>query len=140
MLDGIQQLLVPTSLWPDHLIEVRPSPDHGGEIVWEWHVWDHLIQDFDSAKENYGVVNEHPGLINLNHYQNSIADWIHGNALEYNAKLDQVMISSRGFNELWIIDHSTTIEQARTSQGGRSGKGGELLWRWGNPSRLWQRY
>ena len=121
-------------LWPDHLIEVKPVPEDGGEIVWEWHVWDHLIQDIDPAKANFGDVNEHPGRINLNHFQNSIADWIHGNALEYNADLDQIMLSSRGFNEVWIIDHSTTSIEAKTNLGGRSGMGGDLLWRWGNPA------
>ena len=30
-------------LMPDHLIEVQPTGPTSGEIVWEWHVWDHLI-------------------------------------------------------------------------------------------------
>lgn len=120
-------------LWPDHLVEVKPQGQQGGEIVWEWHVWDHLIQDVDPSNENYGIIADHPEKININYYQNSLADWIHGNAVEYHPGLDQIMVSSRGFNEIWIIDHSTTTEEARTGQGGRSGKGGDLLWRWGNP-------
>ena len=121
-------------LWPDHLIEVQPEGIQGGKIVWEWHVWDHLIQDFDPSKDHYGFVEDHPELINLNHYQNTIADWIHGNSLEYNQELDQIMFSSRGFDEVWIIDHSTTTAEARTGQGGKTGRGGDLIWRWGNPS------
>lgn len=120
-------------LWPDHLVEVKPMGESGGEIIWEWHVWDHLVQNYDPSKDNFGDVSN-TELIDLNHYSNKLADWIHGNSLEYNEELDQIMISSRGFNELWIIDHSTTIEEARSDSGGRSGKGGNLLWRWGNPS------
>jgi hypothetical protein len=51
----------------------------------------------------------------------------------YNPELDQVMISSRQFSEVWVIDHSTTTEEARGSTGGRYGRGGDLLYRWGNP-------
>ena len=43
-------------IWPDHIIEVQPVGSTGGNIVWEWHFWDHLIQDYSSAKDNYGVV------------------------------------------------------------------------------------
>lgn len=49
-------------LWPDHIIEVEPTGSSGGNIVWEWHAWDHLIQDFDPSKNNYGVVGDHPEL------------------------------------------------------------------------------
>ena len=24
--------------------------------VWEWHAWDHLVQDLDASKDNFGVV------------------------------------------------------------------------------------
>ena len=43
-------------LWPDHLVEVEPGPNNVGEIVWVWNSWDHLIQDFDASKDNYGIV------------------------------------------------------------------------------------
>ncbi|MBZ0257121.1 aryl-sulfate sulfotransferase, partial [bacterium] len=43
-------------------------------------------------------------------------------------------LSVREFNEVWIIDHSTTTEQAKGSSGGRWGRGGDLLYRWGNPA------
>ena len=120
-------------LWPDHIIEVDTATD---SIVWEWHIWDHLIQDHDSTKQNYGVVGDHPELIDLNFVDQgspSAADWIHANALDYDSAFDQVLFGARDFNEVWIIDHSTTTEQAGGHTGGRYGMGGDLLYRWGNP-------
>lgn len=120
-------------LWPDHVIEVNPATD---SIVWEWHLWDHLVQRFDSTKANYGVVRNHPELVNVNFFSDDGGrkDWTHSNAVSYNAGFDQVMISSRMFSEVWIVDHSTTTEEARGHTGGRYGKGGDLLYRWGNPA------
>ena len=122
------------ALWPEHIIEVRPTPPEGGEIVWEWYVWDHLIQDFDPTKANYGVVEDHPELIDLNYGPTPIADWLHFNAINYNPVLDQIILSVPRFGELWVIDHSTTTEEAAGHTGGRAGQGGDLLYRWGNPA------
>ena len=121
-------------LWPDKIIEVKPSGLNGGEIVWEWHTWDHLIQDFDSSKPNYGVVADHPELIDLNFAANNNPDWHHVNSVDYNPQLDQIILSvHNNFNEIWIIDHSTTTAEAASHSGGKYGKGGDLLYRWGNP-------
>jgi len=120
------------SLWPDHIIEVEPAGSKGGKIVWEWHVWEHLIQDYNPTKDNYGVVEEHPELIDIN-YGNTQHDWNHCNSIDYNEEFNQIVIGVRDFNEIWVIDHSTTIEEAAGHIGGNSGKGGDLLYRWGNP-------
>ena len=120
------------NIWPDHIIEVQPTGFSGGNIVWEWHVWDHLIQDYDPTKENYGVVEDHPELIDLN-FGNNNADWNHINAVDYNEEFDQILLSAHNFNEIWVIDHSTTTQEAAGHIGGNSGKGGDLLYRWGNP-------
>jgi len=101
--------------------------------VWEWHVWDHLVQDFDSTKDNYGVVADHPELMNVNWARDAGPDWLHANAVAYNAELDQIVISFRAIDEIWIIDHSTTKEEAAGHTGGLRGKGGDILYRWGNP-------
>ncbi len=54
-------------MWPGHIIEVEPTFPEGGNIVWEWHVWDHLIQDYDPLKQNYGNVGNHPELVDINY-------------------------------------------------------------------------
>ena len=124
----------------DYIAELRPDKSGGGgDIVWEWHMWDHIIQDFDPNRPNYGTVSEHPELIDINFTLSSQAnrdswnDWMHVNAVDYNAELDQIMLSARNFSELWIIDHSTTTAQAAGHSGGNGGRGGDLLYRWGNP-------
>ncbi len=123
--------LVTTELWPDHIIEVEPTGASGGNIVWEWHVWDHLIQDYDSNKENYGVVADHPELIDIN-FAGGV-DWNHTNSVDYNQEFDQIILSVHAFCEIWVVDHSTTTEEASGHTGGNSGKGGDILYRWGNP-------
>jgi hypothetical protein len=195
---GLKPELVGSSdVLVDCLMEVQQSGKTGGKIVWEWNVWDHLIQDADSTKANFGDVVAHPELIDVNFaelidlsiartgrpifanlarfagpppnendskpddakqpdaktdelldklkaigyvgaaggpkFAGFLPDWTHGNAVAYNAALDQVMLSSREFSEIWIIDHSTTTAEAATHNGGRQGKGGDLLYRWGNP-------
>ncbi len=120
-------------LWSEHIVEVRPIGTDSAAIVWEWHLWDHLIQDFDETKNNYGIVSDHPERINLNYALNGATDWVHANSVNYNAELDQIIINSRNFSEFWIIDHSTTKEEAASSSGGNVGKGGDILYRWGNP-------
>jgi hypothetical protein len=124
-------------LWPDHIIEVEQSGPSEGTIVWEWHLWDHLIQDFDPTKENYGVVKDHPELLDINYgiedTNKPSADWNHINSIDYNAQFDQILLSVRHQHEVWVIDHSTTTDEAAGHAGGRSGKGGDLLYRWGNP-------
>jgi hypothetical protein len=120
-------------LSPEHIVEVEPTGPTTGNIVWEWHVWDHLIQDFDSTRENYGAVEDHPELMDINYALNGNPDWIHANSISYNPELDQIMISCRSMDEIWVIDHSTTTEEAAGHSGGRNGMGGDILYRWGNP-------
>jgi hypothetical protein len=119
----------------EHIIEVKPTGHTTGSIVWEWYAWDHLIQDYNASKENYGVVGDHPELIDINYgISSSLSDWLHTNSIDYNEKFDQILISVHNFNEIWVIDHSTTIEEAADHTGGQSGNGGDILYRWGNPA------
>lgn len=186
------------------ILEIKPTGKTTGEIVWRWHAWDHLVQDIDENKPNYGDVSEHPERIDLNfstHMMDRMmqdpaqvarlrslgyvggggpgrpeardgepdepdeqadsddqsefdsrprgrrgrgrrggpggglmeGDWLHVNSVAYNPQLDQIMVSIHEFSEVWIIDRSTTTEQAASHSGGRGEMGGDLLYRWGNP-------
>ena len=133
--------------WPTHFVELAPDGNGGAEIVWEWHIWDHLCQDTDASKPNYTAdISNHPELIDINMIQQmggpggggpggpGGGDWFHVNGVDYNEDLDQISFSSRFASEIYIIDHSTTTEEAASHMGGNSGMGGDLLYRWGNPS------
>jgi hypothetical protein len=127
------------SVWPDHIIEISPLTGNLADTVWKWHFWDHLIQDFDPEMNNYGVIQDHPELLDINYVgSNPDPDWIHLNAIDYNPELDQIIISSRHLNEIYVIDHSTTTEEAASHSGGTYGKGGDFLYRFGNP-QVYQR-
>src|SRR5262249_49350584 len=64
---GRKKDLVSTFVLPDSVLEVKPTGKTTGEVVWEWHLWDHLVQDHDPAKANYGDVAAHPELVDVNY-------------------------------------------------------------------------
>ena len=131
-----QQIISQGYILPDSVIEVQPTRPVGGIVVWQWHVWDHLIQDYDSTKANFGVVGAYPERIDANGAGGNIPQfWNHMNSIGYNADLDQISLSVRGNSELWVIDHQITTAQAASHTGGRYNKGGDLLYRWGNPQQ-----
>lgn len=122
------------NFWFDGIIEVNPET---AQIVWEWSARDHLIQEFDPGKPNHGVVADHPGRLDINAFKKNREggvsdDWTHVNAFDYNQDLDQIIFSSNYLSEVFVIDHSTTPFEAQGSSGGRYGKGGDFLFRWGN--------
>jgi len=154
MAAGRKPKLTPKAgLWPDRIVEIEPLDNRHGKVVWEWHVWDHLIQDYDSKKANYGKPADHPELLDFNvgdtlppilrsqgrmpwrnqTPENMGSDIYHFNAIKYNAELDQIAFSSPHLSEIFIIDHSTATKEAAGHKGGRWGKGGDFLYRWGNP-------
>ena len=125
----------PQVMWPESIVEIEPTMPFGGNVVWEWHAWDHLVQNTDDALPNFGEPASNPRRIDVN-YANvgggggpggaASGDWMHANAVNYHPELDQIAISSRRFNEIWILDHNTTTEEA-------AGPAGDLLYRYGNP-------
>ena len=122
-----------SEMWPDKIVEVKQTGLTTGTVVWEWKSWDHLMQNTDASKANYvtSLVNN-PQLLNINY--KSTKDWQHLNGVDYNPILDQIAFSSHNQNEWYIIDHSTTTVEAASHTGGNSGKGGDILYRWGNPA------
>jgi hypothetical protein len=115
----------------ERIIEVKPDrssyhkdtktlPPHGvgGKIVWEWRLLDHLVpvgEDPADYPERWDPALPAPRI----------------NALDYSPRLNQLLMSAG--DEIWVIDRSTTTEEAAGHEGGDYGKGGDLLYRWGNP-------
>lgn len=128
-------LLTESVLYNEQIIEVEPTGLNQGNIVWEWNIKDHLIQDFDSSKDNFGNVAENPQLLDINFLsgRSGLANWLHINSIQYNEDLDQLILNSRNLNEFYIIDHSTSTAEASSNSGGIYGQGGDFLYRWGNP-------
>jgi hypothetical protein len=118
---------------PDTVIEI----DMDGNIIWEWRFWDHIIQNYDPAKLNYGdpTAEENWGKLDINLDTNSKTglslDWNHVNSMDYNEHLDQIVINSREHGEIYFIDHSLTTEEA-------AGPAGDFVYRWGNPANYGQ--
>ncbi len=122
--------------WVDTVVEVRRTGPRAGEVVWKWQLLDHVVQDLFPDKDNYGAVVGHPERMDLNvlpffALRNDLA---HFNAIDYNARLDQIALSNNVTSEILIIDHGVTTAEARGSSGGRYHRGGDILYRWGNPS------
>ena len=130
---GVQTI---NRLWSEAVYELALIDETEYEIVWEWNLKNHLIQNVDSLLSNYAVIEDNIGKVNVNYRGpasfNSAGRW-HCNAIDYHPELDQIMINSRDNSEVWIIDHSTTTSEAASNFGGNSGKGGQLIYRWGNP-------
>ncbi len=156
--------LVGTHLLPDSLVEIKPTGKTTGEVVWEWHLWDHLVQEADKDKPNFGKVAEHPELVDVNlrpgrrrpvrgqegrprqaqrhrlcrrQYRqrqgSAIPTGRTATASPTTPISTKLALSVHNFSEFWIIDHSTSTAEAASHKGGKSGKGGDLLYRWGNP-------
>ncbi len=163
-------------IWPDAIIELAPKGLNGAEVVWEWHAWDHLVQDRNEEFPNFGSPKAHPRRIDVNFdvigrpktaeelekeaaveerlrgigytgddydepddaprgRRGGGSDWMHTNSIDYDPARDLVAISVRSASEVWIIDHSTTSAEAKTSAGGKHGHGGDLLYRFGHSGR-----
>ena len=111
-------LLVGDALWPDFLLRYDPAAD---EVVWEWHLWDHLIQDRDPTLPNYGSVAENPGRVDINAVTfetpgSDGADWNHMNSVSWDPVRDEILMTSHAQGEIWVIDADGDSD---------------LQWRWG---------
>ncbi|WP_372756620.1 arylsulfotransferase family protein [Mariniflexile sp.] len=119
------------AIYPESIVEMNPLT---GEVVWEWHATDHFIQDYDSTKENYGVVADNPNKIDINYNSSqSDGDIMHANGITIDETNNLLYITVNFYSEVWVIDHSTTTSEAATSSGGNYNLGGDLVYRFGNP-------
>ncbi len=116
----------PRGLWPDYITEINNATK---AVIWEYHVWDNLVQNFDSTKPNYGDPKTNQDKFDLNWIcdgaatETGIPDWTHWNTANYDmtAGSTRIIANSRHWGESYIIDRGT---------GGK----GKLIWRFGNPS------
>jgi hypothetical protein len=119
-------------VWPDHIIEIAPpdSANAAARIVWEWHMWDHLVPAAQAAANprRFSTALRATGSTSGAAFS---GDWPHFNGISYDSARDEIAFSSRAFNEFYVIDHGTTTAQAADSVGGKKGRGGDLLYRWG---------
>lgn len=108
----------------EKVTEIIPTGPAAAEVVWEWKAIDHS----GGGK---------PELLDINKGYDGTGgskEWLHANHVRYNQKLDQLIVNLKFLSEFIIIDHSTTTDQVSGHAGGRYGKGGDILYRWGNPS------
>ena len=65
--NGRDPATVTGGVWfPEAILEIQQTGPTTGQVVWEWHQMDHIVQDFDNTKPNYGVVGAHPELMDIN--------------------------------------------------------------------------
>ncbi len=116
---------------PDGIVEV----DMDGNVIWEWNISDHTIQDVAPQLGNYGVVADNPGKMDPNFGGGVGGDWIHINSFDYNAVLDQVIINNSGFSESYVVDHGATfvLGDPEESIELAASDAGDFIFRWGNP-------
>ncbi len=105
-----------TSMWDERIQEWDPATK---TVMWEWKASDHTSGTNHPRKFNSNTL-----------FKNN--DPIHINSVVYDSARDLVVMSSHYMNEVLVVDHSTTTAQAATSTGGKYGKGGDLLFRWGS--------
>lgn len=108
----------------DKVVEIKPTGATTADVVWEWVGSEHM-GDNDAAllSSTKGSMGGSAGV-----------EWMHTNYVSLHRGLNQVVVDAKNFNEVLVVDHSTTTAQAATRTGGIYGKGGDILYRWGNPS------
>ncbi|NNE91085.1 MAG: hypothetical protein HKN23_05515 [Verrucomicrobiales bacterium] len=112
-----------TTFWSDGVMEIKPNLEDGThEVVWQWRFIDHIVQNQDPEAPNYGVVADHPRRIDADYPPNynpsfgAPAARQHLNSIDYNAELDQIVLSSFIYDEIWIIDRGITAAEASGRQ------------------------
>ncbi len=122
-------------VWMEKIQELEPNLlDGSTNVVWEWALENHLVQDLDANGANFADVGEERGRVDINFNAGIFSgDYFHISGIDYSEERDEIVLCPNNIDELWVIDHSTTTAEAATSTGGARGQGGELIYRWGNP-------
>jgi len=76
--------------FPDGIVEF----DTDGNLVWEWNISDHLVQDVDPTKNNYGVVADTPNRMDPNFGSGRSGNWIHTNSFNYNPENGLLLVNN----------------------------------------------
>ena len=121
---------------PDGVVEM----DMNGNVVWEWNIFDHIIQDVDPTKDNYvskgKTIADYPQKMDVNFGGGRRGDWIHINSLDYNETLDQIVINNSTNSEFYVVDHGGTFIPGNPEESIElaASDAGDFLFRWGNPA------
>ena len=91
----------------------NPVAGAGGTIEWLWQVSDHLVPNGEDPAD-------FPELFHEETYTSI-------NALDYDHERKEILMSFNSSNELMVIAHSSSTEEA-------AGHMGDILFRWGNPA------
>lgn len=129
--DALQKGINASSdVFTEKIVEINPS---NNQIVWEWRSIDHIIQDQFPGISTFGDISQNPQLININYNIVANGDYMHANGITFDAEKDVLYVSINFYSEIWAIDHSTSTMQAASNFGGNYNKGGDLIYRFGNP-------
>jgi hypothetical protein len=122
-------LVICYTAWGDKITELKPTGLNTADTVWEWYASDH------TCEANTGT--DKPELLDKGKGRSMMGgdfDIMHTNNVSFNRTLNQLVVSVNGYGEMIVIDHSTTTAEAKGHTGGRWGKGGDILYRWGTPA------
>lgn len=98
----------------EKLVEYDPNL---GQVIWEWHTNDHV------GTNNAAKVPQKSG-----------QDPYHVNGVDLDPDRNLIVFSAHNTFEVYVVDHSTTTQQAAGTTGGTFGQGGDILFRFGYPS------
>ena len=119
----------------DAIVEV----DQRGNVVWEYHFKDHLVQDISPLANNYvgegRTIADYPGRLDIN-WATVQRDYLHLNGIDYHPELGHLAISGNRTHEIYIIDHDGTFVANDPGQSLRlaASDAGDFLYRFGNPA------
>ncbi|PCJ27477.1 MAG: hypothetical protein COA96_02975 [SAR86 cluster bacterium] len=74
------------NIWAEVIVEIEKTGSDQGEVVWRWDIFDHLDE------------------LGLNSDSATTEDWIHLNSIDYNHASNQILVSSRSHDQIWLIN------------------------------------